>query len=230
MEKEINYQAIDLGLPSGLLWANKNIGATSEKDPGLFFQYGDTVGHSIKELTSKKPLNKDNFEYKFWNGKKITKYIDKEKEMTLEPEDDAAMAIMGNGWRTPTIWEIIELLNNTDKFIITKKREEIEATVDNTYYFRLRYCKGVKETIGMKFYNRNDHSKYIFIPGVSSISNQTHRFYKDGEIKLWSSSSSRLAGSRHSHCLSIFGKIGCEQPAGIDWKNEYIPIRGVKKI
>lgn len=228
MEKEITYQAIDLGLPSGLLWADRNIGATSKKDPGLFFQWGDTVGYTIKELFFKKPSRKDNLEYKFWNGKKITKYLDKEKEMTLEPEDDAAMAIMGNGWRTPTIWEIIELLNNTDKFIITKKKEEIEATVDNNYYFRLRYYKGIKETVGMKMYNKNDHSKYIFIPKASSISSQTHKFDRYGEIKLWSSSSSRLAGSRHSHCLSIFGKLGCEQPAGIDYKNQYIPIRGVK--
>ena len=34
------YEAVDLGLPSGLLWAKKNIGAKAEEDTGLYFQWG----------------------------------------------------------------------------------------------------------------------------------------------------------------------------------------------
>lgn len=34
---------VDLGLPSGLLWAKKNLGAETEEDAGLYFQWGDTV-------------------------------------------------------------------------------------------------------------------------------------------------------------------------------------------
>ena len=30
-------QAVDLGLPSGTLWANKNVGASSETDNGILF-------------------------------------------------------------------------------------------------------------------------------------------------------------------------------------------------
>lgn len=33
----INSEYVDLGLPSGLLWAKKNLGAETEEDAGLYF-------------------------------------------------------------------------------------------------------------------------------------------------------------------------------------------------
>ena len=44
------YTAVDLGLPSGRLWANMNIGAEKETDYGLYFQWGDTVGYYKNEI------------------------------------------------------------------------------------------------------------------------------------------------------------------------------------
>lgn len=40
-------QAVDLGLPSGTLWANKNVGASSESDNGILFIWGDPTGTKI---------------------------------------------------------------------------------------------------------------------------------------------------------------------------------------
>ena len=40
-------QAVDLGLPSGTLWANKNVGASSETDNGILFIWGDVTGQKI---------------------------------------------------------------------------------------------------------------------------------------------------------------------------------------
>lgn len=40
-------QAVDLGLPSGTLWANKNVGAASESDNGILFIWGDITGKKI---------------------------------------------------------------------------------------------------------------------------------------------------------------------------------------
>ena len=42
----MEYKAIDLGLPSGRLWADRNVGAESETDYGLYFQWGDVVGYT----------------------------------------------------------------------------------------------------------------------------------------------------------------------------------------
>ena len=40
-------QAVDLGLPSGTKWANKNVGASSESDNGILFIWGDIAGNKI---------------------------------------------------------------------------------------------------------------------------------------------------------------------------------------
>ena len=45
-EKTINTEYVDLGLPSGLKWAKCNIGASSETDYGVYFQWGDISGTS----------------------------------------------------------------------------------------------------------------------------------------------------------------------------------------
>lgn len=40
-------QAVDLGLTSKTLWANKNVGASSESDNGVLFIWGDATGKKI---------------------------------------------------------------------------------------------------------------------------------------------------------------------------------------
>ena len=37
---------IDLALPSGVLWADKNIGATTPYEHGLYFSWGNVIGHA----------------------------------------------------------------------------------------------------------------------------------------------------------------------------------------
>ena len=53
MNKEINnngYDYVDLGLPSGTLWATCNIGASKPSEYGLYFQWGDTIGYSLSDI------------------------------------------------------------------------------------------------------------------------------------------------------------------------------------
>ena len=38
--------AIDLGLPSGLLWCEHNVGATTPYEHGLYFSWGNVTGHA----------------------------------------------------------------------------------------------------------------------------------------------------------------------------------------
>ena len=45
-------EAVDLRLPSGTKWANKNIGATSESDNGILFVWGDVTGNQLLANTS----------------------------------------------------------------------------------------------------------------------------------------------------------------------------------
>lgn len=93
------YQVIDLGLPSGTLWANMNVGAASETDPGLYFQWGDPVGHA-----------KDsgyNFSKKSYKKKGLWSLCE-----NLDPENDAAHIYMGDSWQMPNENHIHELRRN----------------------------------------------------------------------------------------------------------------------
>lgn len=49
--------AVDLGLPSGTLWANMNVGATSESDNGILFVWGDVTGNQLMPADVKSYTN-----------------------------------------------------------------------------------------------------------------------------------------------------------------------------
>ena len=86
----MEYKAIDLGLPSGRLWADRNVGAEKETDYGLYFQWGDTVGytdasHSTWETC---PVNGGDSDY---NAKSIAAWdTENLSDALLKPEADAA--------------------------------------------------------------------------------------------------------------------------------------------
>ena len=97
------YIAVDLGLPSGLKWANMNVGAEKETDYGLYFQWGDVVGHGAQNCnhgTSIPPIEVDGSKH-------------------LLPAYDAATQFMGAAYRMPTKEECAELINNTDHAVMT---------------------------------------------------------------------------------------------------------------
>lgn len=51
----MTYEAVDLGLPSGLKWADRNVGASSPEDYGSYFQWGDTNAYTfdgVGEITA----------------------------------------------------------------------------------------------------------------------------------------------------------------------------------
>lgn len=149
IKKEINnngYDYVDLGLPSGTLWATCNIGASKPSDYGLYFQWGDTKGYTkgqVGRCDGKKNFALDWSDYKFGAYPNYSKYTT--AGAILELEDDAANANMGGDWHIPTPEQLYEFYNNT-----TTTR----TTLD-----------GVE---GMKFSSKKDSSKSIFIPAAGS--------------------------------------------------------------
>ena len=99
--------AVDLGLPSGTLWADRNIGADSPEDCGDYFAWGETEPKTTYNWST----------YKWCKGRygTLTKYCTDlasgtvDNKMTLEPEDDAATTNWGEAWCMPTYEQIIEL-------------------------------------------------------------------------------------------------------------------------
>lgn len=97
------HQYVDLGLPSGTLWATCNIGAVNPEDYGDCFAWGET--ESKEEFTFGN--------YKFFDGDSILKYNHYDGLTMLEEEDDAATANWGSGWCMPSEDDWWELANNT---------------------------------------------------------------------------------------------------------------------
>ncbi len=95
------YESVDLGLPSGTLWAKYNVGATSETDYGDLFAWGATEPYRLNGTT---PIdNTDNYASSYAN--KI--------QHDLYPNEDAATVQWGKGWKMPTKAQFDELLANT---------------------------------------------------------------------------------------------------------------------
>ncbi len=109
-----NHTWVDLGLPSGTLWATCNVGAVMPYEYGYYFTWGETERKEVydwstyrycngSEITLTKYCNNSNYGY---NGFTDTLTI-------LQSGDDAASVNWGNGWRTPTKEQWEELKNNT---------------------------------------------------------------------------------------------------------------------
>ena len=96
------HEFVDLGLPSGTLWATCNVGATSPEQAGLYFAFGETTGYSAEQV--EKGIRR--FNKTSYKAKKIT------SDLTLE--EDAAHVCMGGKWRMPTMAECQELIDNCD--------------------------------------------------------------------------------------------------------------------
>ena len=105
---------VDLGLPSGTLWATCNVGATTLEGYGDYFAWGDTQPKTAYNWSTYQYCNNDD--------NQLTKYCSQssygysgftDNLTTLLPEDDAATANWGNGWRMPTRAEFQKLLDNT---------------------------------------------------------------------------------------------------------------------
>lgn len=108
---EKTYEYVDLGLPSGILWAKCNIGADTETDAGLYFQWGDTRGYTADQVRVDKIF--DWAHYKFGTRDNLTKYNSTDGLTTLQLVDDAAYANMGEDWKVPTEVQYLELKENT---------------------------------------------------------------------------------------------------------------------
>lgn len=94
--------AVNLGLPSGVAWANCNLGAATPAVMGVYYAWGETA--------PKETYNKSTYVY--WNGSSFTKYNESDGLKVLASKDDAASQNLGNGWRMPTHDDIYELIHN----------------------------------------------------------------------------------------------------------------------
>ncbi len=98
--------AVDLALPSGVLWADKNIGASTPYEDGLYFSWGNVIGHTGDDGYDFGTANDG--PYASTPGAELTGNI------PTNTTYDAARHNMGAPWRMPTVGEFQELVANCD--------------------------------------------------------------------------------------------------------------------
>ena len=157
-----NEELVDLGLPSGTLWSKFNLGAEKETDFGNFYQWGDIQGHE------------DSADYDFsWGTYKwgtennLTKYGSTDNNLVLDNEDDPVYSATHGKMKSPTKEQWKELIANTNHQWI--------------YNFKESGANGIK------FTNKNDSTKYIFIPAAGFCSS-SYRYRVNSWGFVWSSS------------------------------------------
>ena len=116
------HHYVDLGLPSGTLWATTNIGAVQPYQSGLFFAWGDTEGHG-SDTSDGYLFSWENYKWAEVAGEDtwFTKYCSDSSrgkdgftdgKYELDLEDDAAYVNWGPQWRMPSKEQFDELRNN----------------------------------------------------------------------------------------------------------------------
>ena len=111
-ENTDTHEWVDLGLPSGTLWATCNVGANAPEDYGDYFAWGETKPKDNYGLNTYNWYNHDDMYYTKYNQSYSSGYYDDsgnyvsvvtpDGKTELDPEDDAAYKNWGPSWRMPT--------------------------------------------------------------------------------------------------------------------------------
>ena len=127
-DKQEEHEWVDLGLPSGTLWATCNVGASKPEEYGDYFAWGETSGYNSGKTTfnwstykwmntgqsSWTEINK----YTYADGKTSGCWYSNgifigDGKTTLESSDDAATINWGSAWCMPSFDQIKELYNSS---------------------------------------------------------------------------------------------------------------------
>lgn len=196
-----NVEYVDLGLPSGNLWAKCNLGASAPEAYGDYYAWGET-----------KPKQEYNYPNHKWYKEGapslgFTKYNNEDGKMTLEDEDDAVIQNLGNGWRTPTLADFRELTNQ--KLTTIKK-----TTLNGVAGYQITSKK---------------NGKSIFIPfaGFKRDKPQTREISADEEVAVCMTNLRRIDNMVYNAWTFAFqndriGRYGKLRPDGISIR----PVKG----
>ncbi|MGN0029024.1 MAG: hypothetical protein ACI35Q_04745 [Marinilabiliaceae bacterium] len=157
-------EAVDLGLPSGTLWAPYNVGATKAGETGAYFAWGETTAKENYAWESYKWMKEGESDETH-----ITKYTIKDGQTTadwytevkfvgdgktsLETADDAAAQNWGGKWRMPTQAQIKELFDEC-----TAEWEEADWDANGSLAGYLLTSKANGKTLFLPAAGRHDTS------------------------------------------------------------------------
>ena len=99
--------AVDLGLPSGMLWAEYNVGAHRPEEAGQHFAWAEASAKT--DYTWASYSHCEGSAYDFTKYCMSAKYGEVDGQCAVSAHDDAATVLWGAPWRMPTRDEMDEL-------------------------------------------------------------------------------------------------------------------------
>lgn len=131
--EEEEHEYVDLGLPSGTLWATCNVGAKSPEEAGKTYAWGEVRPKDSYTLSNYKWYDNAQKIYTKYCNNQSYSYYDGKSE--LEDEDDAATQNWGQNWETPTHEQFEELTSYLNCWVQIKNKNgvlyvEIESKVN----------------------------------------------------------------------------------------------------
>ena len=169
--KYINYKAVDLGLTSGTLWMDRNVGAEKDTDYGLYFAWGETEGYTADEVGKTKQFSWTDYKYANGASDKLTKYCNDssygnsgytDSLTTLETTDDSA-------------------LQNVHKFVMPTKAQ-LQELIDGT-----TYTWTTKDGVSGGLFTSKVNSNSIFVLAAGGCVDGSQDYVGEFGL-LWSSS------------------------------------------
>ena len=157
------HECVDLGLPSGTLWATCNIGANSPEDYGDYFAWGETITKSDYSWNT----------YTYCNGSQttMTKYCNNSSygyngftdDLTeLELSDDAAYMNWGNAWRMPSKTQFDELINSSYTTTIWTTQNGIYGRkITSKFNGNSIFLPVAGTRFGTQLYNKGNYGDYL---------------------------------------------------------------------
>ena len=196
---------VDLGLPSGTLWATRNIGASSPEDYGDYFAWGETAPKDVYMW------NWENYKwYKkyfdegegHWHGG-FTKYCSDEidgldgfvdNKTELDLADDAAAVNWGGGARMPSVDQIRELVESCS-WQMTDRNDVYGQLATgpngNTIFFPAAGCKA--ESYGSPWH-AGEYGFYWLHTRSAEFSSGAYYLYFNSDSVYWLDESARYGG------------------------------------
>ena len=159
---------VDLALPSGLLWAEKNIGATTPYEHGLYFSWGNVEGHAEGS-----GYDFSDAVYAETPGAALTGNV------PVNTTYDAARHNMGAPCRLPTVGEFQELNSNcdsewTDEDGVAGRRFTSRINGNSIFFPASGLCSGTS------LYDRGSNGFYWSSSYVSATSAYNLNFNSGG--------------------------------------------------
>lgn len=115
------HDYVDLGLPSGTIWATRNLGADTDSGVGKYYQFGHIwdvqylSDHGITSAYSETTYcYQDIYPLYDMSSGSYIKYNNSDGKKELDMEDDVARYWWGGSWETPTREQLLELINYTN--------------------------------------------------------------------------------------------------------------------